>query len=241
MVSWHTYDIPTLSAISPTVRLTSKQPGQGKQSLRQFPHVSNHGGVETNCSRATVVDHLRLVFQKRRDIAVAVAYCNYKEQYRQTPVNLLAGIWRQLIPPNGVFSSNVNLTYRTHQDRGTSLELTEISDLLREEVMQLSRVFVIVDALDECSDQHGSRSMLLRELRRLLPKASIMVSSRPLDDIRSQFSDCHHLKIEASDGDVEQYIQHRITREGRLSRHVARDPGLEATIIRKVSSRTKHM
>jgi hypothetical protein len=221
-------------------KLTVEQLERGKRSLRQFPFLT-HGCLEADLIRATVVDHLRVLFHKRRDVAVAVAYCNYKEQYRQTPVNLLAAIWRQLIPPTGVLSSNENLTYRTHQGRGTSLELREISDLLLEGITHFSKVFIVVDALDECSDKYGSRSTVLRELRRLFPKLSLMVTSRPLDDLRSQFSNGPHLNIEASDSDMKKYIQHRIREEGRLSRHVARDPGLEATIIREVLSRAKHM
>ncbi|KAK4224352.1 hypothetical protein QBC38DRAFT_502318 [Podospora fimiseda] len=41
--------------------------------------------------------------------------------------------------------------------------------------------------------------------------------------------------------DVEQYVRYRISKEGRLGRHVARDPALEGLIIKEVQSRTQHM
>ncbi|KAK4170041.1 ankyrin repeat-containing domain protein [Cladorrhinum sp. PSN259] len=190
---------------------------------------------------ATVVDHLQQVFSKRTDIGIAVAYCNYKETDRQKPVNLLAAIWRQIITPGAALSSGIKLTYKTHQDRGTSLELREISRELREEVRGLARVFIIIDALDECPEDNGVRSTLLEHLNRLLPRANIMVTSRPLDDIKARFQQSQKLKIDASNDDVEQYIRYRILKEGRLRRHVGRDPALEDMIIQEVCSRTQHM
>jgi hypothetical protein len=187
-----------------------------------------------------IVDHLRHVFEKRTDVGVAAIFCNFQEQYRQKPTQLLAGIWRQLVQGSGTLTNSITLTYKTHRSRGTALRLQEISDELASTVDRLHRVFIVVDALDEASES-DTRSVLLAELRQLLPRANILVTSRPLDDIRAEFHDSLQLEIAANIDDIARYIKARIQQEGRLRRHVERDPSLENIIVQEVSSKTRKM
>ncbi|KAH8880540.1 ankyrin, partial [Thozetella sp. PMI_491] len=187
-----------------------------------------------------VVDYLRHMFQKKTNVGIAAVYCNFQEQYRQTPTQLLAGIWRQLIRDNSVLSNSIRLTYRTHLDRGTTLTLREISDELNTTVERFSKVFIVVDALDEASE-FETRDVLLDELQKLLPTVSILVTSRPLDVIKTMFHECPKLEIKAEIEDVEKYIRAHIQLEGRLRRHVENDPSLGDVIVKEVSSRTRKM
>jgi hypothetical protein len=47
--------------------------------------------------RGPVVNDLRDRFEGVAGTRVASVYCDYREQFEQTPVNLLAGLWFQLI------------------------------------------------------------------------------------------------------------------------------------------------
>ena len=187
------------------------------------------------------MDHLRQKFADNKSVGVAVVYCNYKEEFRQTTINLLAGIWRQLVQPGGTLSSEISLTYKTHQERGTSLTLWEISEELRSEIMRFRRCFILVDALDECSQSNNTLLGLIRVLRSTLPKANLMFTSRPYDSIKAEFRTSLNLEIKASMGDVAKYVRGRIAAESRLQRHVRKDPALGEEIVRKVSTNAQKM
>jgi hypothetical protein len=168
-------------------------------------------------------------------------YCNYKDEFRQTTVNLLAGIWRQLVQSGGAPSSDISLIYKTHQERGTALTLWEISEELRSEIMRFRRCFILVDALDECSESKNTRSSLIRVLLSSLPKVNLMFTSRPYDSIKAEFRTSLNLEIQASTGDVAKYVRGRIAAENRLRRHVQKDPSLGEEIVRKVSTNAQKM
>jgi hypothetical protein len=80
-------------------------------------------------------------FEKSKAVGVVCIYCNYKEQYRQTAVNLVASVWRQLIQPQEQLPNTIRLSYNTHMDRGTSLTLFEISKELRSEIEKILQGF----------------------------------------------------------------------------------------------------
>lgn len=166
-------------------------------------------------------------------------YCNYKERERQTLVNLLAGIWRQLVQSSPTLLNDAKLIYKTHQERDTQLSLWEIEKILQAEVQRLSRVFVVVDALDEASDSENSA--LLRSLRKLASKANFLFTSRPLDTIKANIGECPRIEVKAVSGDVAKYVRGRIAVEGRLSRYVAKDPALGDMIVSRVSLNARKM
>jgi hypothetical protein len=72
------------------------------------------------------------------------------------------------------------------------------------------RVFIVVDALDECQESAGSR--FLAELEKLQsssrPKVNIFATSRPnIPDIMENFKGHPWLEILASREDIQQYLE----------------------------------
>jgi hypothetical protein len=193
------------------------------------------GGTDTETynDRSIVIEHLRRVFEQDSNVGVAWIYCDYKHTHVQTPVNLIAGLWRVLLDRNAPSQDAKNL-YQRHADHGTSPRLPEMLELLQSEVSRYSRVFVVVDALDECLGDNHTGITLVRELEALRPTVNLMVTARSLKIIQRDFETAATLEIIASADDIRNYVANRISEEPRLSLRVSEDAALREDIIRAV-------
>jgi hypothetical protein len=170
--------------------------------------------------------------------SLAYLYCIYKEKDEQTDVNLISSIVQQLLQSHGFISDQMLLLYNHHVKRQTRPSLGEWSDLLQSEVRRHSKMYIIIDALDECSET--ARDTFLDEIRKLA-NANLLVTSRPNLTIERDFEGAASIEIRASEEDVRKYLECRIPKERRLLRHVKEDPVLLKTIISTIVERAKGM
>ncbi|KAH0543788.1 hypothetical protein FGG08_001970 [Glutinoglossum americanum] len=177
---------------------------------------------------------------QQEDIAIASIYCSYKEEEAQTTVNLIASLLQQLVQRNQAISDEVVSLYSRHTKKGTRPTLGEYSRLLQSEVRGFSKVFIIVDALDECPESNGTRNSFLTEIRKLL-NIRLLVTSRYISAIQREFEKTASVEIRASDGDIRRYLEGRIEREYRLERHVKACPILQETIVNTTVEKAKGM
>lgn len=180
--------------------------------------------------RSIIAEYLKDQHRSQDDVGVACVYCNFGDQSTQTPINLIAGIWRQLAQRQNSLPEYVKELYTSHH-RPT---LVEIAKILRSEINRHSKVFVLVDALDECSEENGHRKNFHAELQALPSNVHILVTSRDLDTIARWNKDSKKLEIKARTEDIQAYVQRRILEEDRLLHHTQKDPNLEEAIVKGV-------
>jgi hypothetical protein len=159
--------------------------------------------------RAIVVNNLQRQY-KDSDIAVTHIYCNYKEQAVQTVSNLVSSLLKQMVQGRSALSDNLKSFYRHHQDQDTYPTLDEFLEALGSEIGIYSKVFIVVDALDECTEDYGTRANLLRVLRTLPGTVNLMFTSRDLSSIARQFRGTKRLDIQAHGEDLRKYVRGRI-------------------------------
>jgi Cdc6-like AAA superfamily ATPase len=94
-----------------------------------------------------VVYELAKRFRNDRDITVAYLYCNFNRQDEQKLEDLLASLLKQLAQSR---PENVESLYDQHKAERTRPSASEFSTVLQSVAATYSRVFIIVDALDEC-------------------------------------------------------------------------------------------
>jgi hypothetical protein len=174
-------------------------------------------------------------------VITACMYCNYNEHEVQSPTNLIASLWRQLVQRRGSLSCEINDLYKSHIARSTRPTWSEISKVFQSEVKNFSRIFIVVDALDECPEDKQSRAILITELRALQPRVNLMVTSRFLDTIACAFAEVKRIEINASIDDLKIYAERRILYEDRLLEHVQRDPALSGEIVKTVVENAQQM
>jgi hypothetical protein len=103
-------------------------------------------------------------------------------------------------------------------------------------------MFIIVDALDECSEDNDSRYKLLAELQNL-PMARIFITSRPhITEVRDfRFDVMSELEIRASDDDIRKYTLERISTQSRIRRFVEKDDNLNDEIANTIARTSNGM
>jgi hypothetical protein len=161
-------------------------------------------------------------------------YFNYKEQETQTADNLIASVLRQFVQAGGDIGDDVTSTHNRHSKKGSRPTSKEWSSLLHAQVQRFSRTFIVVDALDECSE-NGVRDSFLAEIRQLQSAVHILVTSRFPPSIETELSESLQTEIRASDGDVKQYLTTRIQNEGRLVRLLGGNAELQATVVENIA------
>ena len=98
-----------------------------------------------------------------------------------------------------------------------------------------SKVFIIVDALDECREDDATRALLLQVLRSLPLQVNLMVTSRNLPSIGRDFEGAKRLHIRAKDDDMKVYI------EGRIAFGPRHLKNLQEAIVNKIVKNAKGM
>lgn len=168
-------------------------------------------------------------------IGVAYVYCNYKRQVEQTTSSMLQAIVKQLVQARPSNTEFIKELYKQHNDRGTRPCLEDFLDFFKHIVASYATIYVVVDALDECSD--STRPLFLDHLRDLQTDSDIrlMATSRLIPDIGDQFKEALRLEVRATNADVRRFISGRMY---QMPRCIRQDPslqnGVKAELVRSV-------
>ena len=187
-----------------------------------------------------VVDHLQKQFPEGSVLTTCI-YCNYKEKDNQTVQDLLASLLKQLVQDSENLSDSVKALHKDHIKRKAYLPPEDLIQALQYEIAVYRRVFIVVDALDECTEEGNRRRDLLDELRSLPRNANVLFTSRHNTTIATEFRGTMTLEVNAADSDITRYVIARTQREHRLARHVKADPALQQTIVNEIVGRAKGM
>ena len=197
-----------------------------------------------------VVDHLTEAKGYNDNVGIAYVYCSYLDQYQQTAVNLVGAMLRQLlvkkIEKAGDISGEVLSIYQRHSQGRTRPLLRELTDLLVGQLAIYERTYLIIDALDECSEGNGARGMvidLLRTLSKVGRRCSLLVTSRFSPSIERAFrsEECLVLQIRAENSDVQRFVQAQIETNWRTAQALKRKPHLQETIVEAVVEQAEGM
>jgi Cdc6-like AAA superfamily ATPase len=190
-------------------------PGAGKTMLAAIAVDYLHNNVETP------------------DVGVAYLYCSYRRQANQNTPDLLAAILKQLIQDRPSIAQPLSSLYDHHRLRGTKLTLCETLSALKSMLVHFSKVYIVIDALDECANQDGTRSELLEFCRDFKEQTDLrlMVTSRHLPDITDELQGIPRLEVRASNADVKHYVAGKVNQLARCVRH---DDDLQELIKNKI-------
>jgi len=184
------------------------------------------GGGKT-ISASIVIDELTKWAGNDENAGIAYIYCNFRQKDTQKASDLLASWLKQLA--QGQRFSRLKSLYYHHRKNKTRPSLDETSKTLRSVASLYSRVFIIVDALDECQTADGCRSRLLEEMFSLRDNCSVNIfaTSRLLPEIKQQFNGSLTLEIRASSEDIRIYVDSQMS---HLPSFVATNPDLQNEI-----------
>jgi hypothetical protein len=180
-----------------------------------------------------VVNDLCNRFRNDMTVGIAYIYCSFRQQDEQKVEGLLASLLKELAQYQPSLPGIVKDLYDRHKDKRTRPSFDDISRALQSVASMYSRVFIIMDALDECQVSDGCRSRLLSEVFNLQTKAGVNVfaTSRFIPEITEKFEGSTTLKIHARDEDIRSYLDGHMK---TLPSFVRNDPDLQGEIQTKI-------
>lgn len=185
---------------------------------------------------ATVIDDLRKSFNGSDNVVVAYFYCNFRRQFEQSLEQMLASLVRQVFQEQKQLPAAVKELYQKHRDRQTRPSADELKSLLRFLTGGYYRVFLIIDALDECANVGGSRDKFLHELFALQDQnrkvVNLLATSRFIPEILDPFSSFPRIEVRARSEDIERYLEARMP---ELCAGVLRNRSLQQEIKREIA------
>ena len=176
------------------------------------------------------------------DIAIAMFYCDFRDKQEQTAINVMGAILKQLLV-RGEVLENVREAFQKAKGEvgGRGLRLPNIVRMLKDAIAVLPKVFICIDALDECLPKNllellGSMEDILRES----PRVRIFVTGRSQveAEITRAFTNNITVPISPKMHDVERYLENKLKLD---TEHYAMSDSLRADILRIIPERISGM
>ncbi len=168
--------------------------------------------------RSIAVDYLSEQARACGDVGVAWLYCNYKDPSTQMVPQMLGSICRQLLPSGR--SSNQDAKCQTlvcvekYKDRcksGVGPSIPELVEILNAMIRSYRTAYIIIDALDECSNENGVRAEFVSALQNLQIESTnlkVLITSRYFESIARLIGSPLRLKpgkVTYDDADYDSY------------------------------------
>ncbi len=180
-----------------------------------------------------VIEHLR---SRHRDSTTGIAffYCNYKKHHEQKLGDLVAILLKQLCAQCRDIPRQVAALFHHHKRNGSRPAVSELAEALCSAVSGFDRVFIVVDALDECESSYWTAVIAqLRGLRVQGNDVRLFVTARHETALELEFSLDPQLEIRAHPDDLRVYL---LAHMPHLSDHVKRNASLREMITLEVIS-----
>jgi len=155
---------------------------------------------------------------------------------------MLGAILKQLASREGI-PEHIREAFREDKKEfgGRGLRVPDMVEILKKAIASLPRVFICIDALDECTAKHR-RELLesLQEMVRMSPNIRVYLTGRPHidDEIVKFFSNALRIPLSPTPGDIKSYLEMRLDRDADPH---AMDDELRADIMRIIPEKISEM
>jgi len=169
-------------------------------------------------------------------------YCDFRDQREQTTTNIMGAILRQLAV-RGEVLEHVRKAFQKAKNEvgGRGLRLPDMVQMLKQAIAALPRVFICVDALDECLPKHLLELLVsLKDILQGSPRARIFVTGRPQvqAEITRYFTTSVIVPISPKTHDIERYLEKKLEMDPESD---AMCDNLRAEILRVIPQRISGM
>jgi len=140
-------------------------------------------------------------------------YCDYLAQEKHSTANMLGAILKQLAHRGGI-REQIREAFRKAKAEfgGRRLRLPDMVDILKNIITLLPRLFICIDALEECTPK-DRRGLLesLREIVAVSPNIRVFLTGRYFrEEIMIAFSQVVLVTLSPNAEDIESYLEMRL-------------------------------
>ncbi|KAH6650864.1 hypothetical protein F5144DRAFT_64935 [Chaetomium tenue] len=241
------------------LRAAKQSPGSGRWLLRSQDFIDwkeadgvrklwlvGELGAGKTILVSTVIHHL-LVKYSSKDFACLYVYFDYSEQRQQTYDKLLAHLLHQLLRQRDGATPEVQAVYENMRAKNIPLGPDEYIDMIKSEIRAFTKVFIVVDALDECLDEppEHTASNFVRALDQLPKRTRILFTSRPMTTINDRIKADKMIRVQTDVNDIATYFENRINNTDWLKKLVEKgtqkDPRFFKKAVDTIISRSQGM
>jgi hypothetical protein len=150
-------------------------------------------------------------------------YFDYVEQKQQTYENLLADLLHQLLRLRDRVTPEVQAIYDNMTASGKPRPgPDEYINMIKSEIETFTKVFIVVDALDECLDEPPDDTAIkfVRALDQLPKRTRILFTSRPMTTINDRIKADKTITVQTDVNDLTAYFENRINNTDSLKKLV---------------------
>ncbi|VUC29558.1 unnamed protein product [Clonostachys rosea] len=217
------------------------QPGTGKWLIesKEFQYWLNTPkqtlfcpgipGAGKTTLTSMMVNHISSKFISDKEIGIAYIYCSYRQQEEQETGKLLASVLRQLCHFVHPLPESLKNLYNIHGVKQTRPSEDELLEAFDSVMPGYSRVFLVIDALDECQTSNNRIVSFLDKLVELQTKygINIFATSRYIPHITKYFESSVSLEIRGRKDDITRYINGQMD---QLPSHIQANENLQEEI-----------
>jgi hypothetical protein len=169
---------------------------------------------------STAIEDIRVTCEQDANTSFAFFYFSFSDERKQSDSDLL----RSLVAQLGWREPGLSMLRQAYGDAKRSvLRPDELEKILLASIRSCSKVYLLIDALDECPEDHETRQSVLARIERLTqdaPNLRILATSRELDRIRKSMealiAEPLRVTTRAVDDDIQIYLAKEVSRDRSL-------------------------
>ncbi|KAJ7591924.1 ankyrin repeat-containing domain protein [Mycena floridula] len=197
-------------------------------------------GVGKTMLASRVIDHLQKLTKGQPGVGVAYIFCDYRQSSIQGATDVIGSVLRQLLINSEEIPGSLHSIHNCYKAVPPQPRtLHDFTTALEAQIQLYSRVYLVIDALDESSSE--TRDILISTVHRLAESGHLHVLVTSRQTIGDEFANDSQIHIWANNGDIRRYITQRIRDGKELQKVVNGDETLQDEIVNKVTEKADGM
>lgn len=188
-----------------------------KQKRNSFLLLSGFAGCGKTILGSTIINHLQISVESR----LLYFYFDFNDTDKQTLDNMLRSLIHQLAHKQDAALKDLESLFSTHRNGRSQPSREELCTVFIQMIKQCDEVWIVLDALDECSTRKGHQTEgLLSWMKDLVmsrpTNIHMIVTSRLQGDIESEIprwagrQAIFSIQNDSALDDIRQYVRRRV-------------------------------
>ncbi|KAH6644841.1 ankyrin repeat-containing domain protein [Boeremia exigua] len=173
---------------------------------------------------STIIEHLMQVCLDDTSAVIAYFFFDFNDKQKQNPELMLRSLFCQLLQPFVAIPNSVDAFFSSSDNGQRQPSLDMLLEATSQVMQQLTHVYIVLDALDECTQRQELMDMLETVAGWQLDNVHLLMTSRKERDIESSLEgylkeeDIICLQGDLVDGDIRRYVQQRLSNDKTLAK-----------------------
>jgi hypothetical protein len=173
---------------------------------------------------STIIEHLLQHCHSDTSMVTAYFYFDFNDAQKQDPELMLRSLLSQLLQRSAAVPKGVDAFFSACNNETRQPSLHALLEVLPQVMQQFTHVYIVLDALDECTQRPELIDMLETVAGWQLGNMHVLMTSRKERDIESSLEsyvkeeDTLCLQREVVDKDIQRYVQQRLSDDKTLAK-----------------------